>query len=74
MSIHANSPCLGGRPIGADAEQSEQSLGGRLIRLVIAGEGRKTGRRILRYVPNHDSLRQQFGADLERRLLGQWAA
>lgn len=74
MSIHANSPCLGGQTVGADDEQSERAPGGRLIRLVIAGEGRKTDRRILMYLPNHDSLRQQFGAELERRLMRQWAA
>jgi len=75
MPIHANSSCLGGQAIGADdEEQSERSLGGRLIRLVIAGEGRKSNRRILMYLPNHDSLRRQFGPDLERRLLRQWAA
>jgi hypothetical protein len=52
-------------------DQSKQSFGGRLLRFVIAGQERKADRRILMYLPNHDSYRQEFGTELERRLLGQ---
>jgi uncharacterized Ntn-hydrolase superfamily protein len=56
--------------VAAD-EQTSESLGGRLIRLIVAGQQRKADRRILMYLPNHDSYRNEFGVELERRLLGQ---
>ena len=51
-------------------EQPSQFIGGRLIRVVIAGEQRGADRRILMYLPNHDAYRSEFGTKLERHLLG----
>jgi hypothetical protein len=70
MSAHAHPHCLGMQAYGAD-EECNQSIGGRLIRLVIAGQQRKADRRILMYLPNRDAYRNEFGTELERRLLGQ---
>jgi hypothetical protein len=58
------------RYAGSD-DQGRDSIGGRLIRLVISGQQRKADRRILMYLPNHEAYRNEFGAELERRLLGQ---
>jgi hypothetical protein len=69
-SAHSHSHCLGMLAYGAD-EDCSQSIGGRLIRLVIAGQQRKADRRILMYLPNHEAYRNGFGTELERRLLGQ---
>lgn len=70
MSAHTHSHCFGVLPYGAD-EECNPSIGGRLIRLVIAGQQRKADRRILMYLPNHEAYRNEFGTELERRLLGQ---
>jgi hypothetical protein len=48
-----------------------ESVGGRLIRLVIAGQQRKSDRRIWMYVPSRESHQAEFRMELERRLLGQ---
>ena len=49
----------------------EESLGGRLIRLVISGQKKESNRRILMFVPSRDSCQKDFRMELERRLLGQ---
>jgi len=68
MSAYASSPSLTGQ---LPVHKNDQSVGGRLIRFVIAGRQRKTDRRILMYLPNVDSYGQEFGIELERRLMGQ---
>jgi hypothetical protein len=68
-SAHATSHALGMQAYGAD-EDCQPSIGGRLIRLVIAGQQRKADRRILMYLPNHEAYRNEFGTELERRLRG----
>jgi hypothetical protein len=70
MSAQAVSAVLTSQFLPAD-EQSGPSLGGRLVRLIIAGRPRKTDRRILMYLPTHEACRRDFQAELERRLLGQ---
>jgi hypothetical protein len=68
MSAYASSQSLTGQ---SPVHGNDQSVGGRLIRFVIAGQQRKADRRILMYLPNVDSYRQEFGTELERRLMGQ---
>jgi hypothetical protein len=68
MSAYASSQSLTGQ---LPVQGNDQSVGGRLIRFIIAGHQRKADRRILMYLPNVDSYRQEFGIELERRLLGQ---
>jgi hypothetical protein len=51
-------------------DQLKPACEGRLIRFVIAGWQRQADRRILMYLPNA-THRQDFKAELERRLLGQ---
>jgi hypothetical protein len=71
MSAHASSPSATSPFHFTADEQSKQSFGGRLIRIIVAGQQRKADRRILMYLPNHDSYREEFGVELERRLLGR---
>jgi hypothetical protein len=71
MSAHASSLSAIDQFLFAADEESKQSFGGRLIRIIVAGQQRKADRRILMYLPNHDSYREEFGVELERRLLGQ---
>lgn len=67
MSVQACSSVFDSQYLPADQE----SLGGRLIRLVIAGQQRKSNRRIWMYVPARESGQADFRMELERRLLGQ---
>ena len=70
MSAQAVSSLLTSQMLPAD-EHSRPSPGGRLIRFVIAGQERKADRRILMYLPTHETYRREFGIELQRRLLGQ---
>jgi len=54
------------------ADEAKPSFGARLLRTVIAAQQLKADREIVRYSSIlHDSYRQEFGLELERRLLGQ---
>ena len=70
MPVHTSSVSATSQPLFAADNQSEQPFGGRLIRLVVAGQQRRTDRRILLFVPNHKSYREVVGGELERRVLG----
>jgi hypothetical protein len=66
MSVQACSSLLDCQSFPADQE----SVGGRLIRMVIAGQQRKSNRRIWMYVPARESGQADFRMELERGLLG----
>jgi hypothetical protein len=52
--------------------QSKLPLGTRLLRTVIAAQQLKADREIRRYSSfQHEAYRQEFGLELERRMLGQ---
>jgi len=71
MKAHANTLSVAG-PFSFTADASKPSLGARLLRFVITAQQRKADREIVRYSSIlHDSYRQEFGLELERRLLGQ---
>jgi len=54
------------------ADESKPSLGARLLGAIMIAQQRKADRKILRYSSIlHDSYRQEFGLELERRILGQ---
>jgi len=67
MSVQACSSIFDSQFLPAD----EESVGGRLIRLVISGQQKRSDRRILMYVPSRESYQKEFRVELERRLLGQ---
>jgi len=71
MKAHANTLSVTG-PFSFTADASKPSFGARLLRTVIAAQQLKADREIVRYSSIlHDSYRQEFGLELERRLLGQ---
>lgn len=67
MSVHASSSTFDSKLLPGN----EESLGGRLVRLVISGQQKKSNRRILMYLPSRHSYQKDFSLELERRLLGQ---
>jgi hypothetical protein len=75
MSAHVSSLPVTD-PIFAPAEESKHktgpSLAARLLHALMAAQQRKADREILRYSSIlHDQYRQEFGLELERRILGQ---
>jgi uncharacterized heparinase superfamily protein len=71
MSTHATSLPVTGQFLAA-ADAAKPPLGARLLSAIMAAQQRKADRRTLRFSSiRHDSYRQEFGLELERRLLGQ---
>ena len=71
MSAHADSFSVSG-PLSFTADEPKPSLGTRLLRTIDAAQQLRADREILRYSSiQHDAYRQEFGLELERRMLGQ---
>jgi len=71
MKAHASSLSVISQFLFA-ADESKPTLGARLLGAIMTSQQRKADRKILRYSSIlHDSYRQEFGLELERRILGQ---
>jgi hypothetical protein len=75
MTAHASSMPVTG-PILVPAEEfkhkTRPSLAARLLNAIMVAQQRKADREILRYSSIlHDQYRQEFGLELERRIMGQ---
>jgi hypothetical protein len=73
MTVHTSSmPVTGLFPVAADEPKTKPSLAARLLQAIMAAQQRKADREILHYSSIlHDQYRQEFGFELERRILGQ---